>query len=258
MNRFIMIFKLLRFVGIADYVRLILWRLGIETTIEVKKPFLTPVKVRFNIVWRFMEKGQWESPQISTILKKIRRGDTIVDIGAWLGMYTLLFSQLVGPSGNIIAFEPDPKARKTLKENLDLNRISNVKVEALAVSDVGKCVTLLSRKWGNSVSSISRYNSDDKNLLKENVTSTSLDAYLSNSRIDGVKVDAEGAELLVMKGSTDILRNQKPWFLVEYEGQYVPEKDRDTIGEQVLSYFAKFTVLDREPNGRTIIFGEQL
>jgi FkbM family methyltransferase len=61
-------------------------------------------------------------------------GDTVYDVGANVGIHTLLFSRLVGPKGKVYAFEPFPQNLDRLRANLDLNKIENVEVIASAVS----------------------------------------------------------------------------------------------------------------------------
>src|SRR5919108_6579842 len=60
-------------------------------------------------------------------------GDTVVDIGAHIGLYSLIAAKRVGPSGKVIAIEPDPENFKILKKNLLLNQLSNVEPLECAV-----------------------------------------------------------------------------------------------------------------------------
>src|SRR4029079_6403356 len=61
-------------------------------------------------------------PAEMTFIKRyLRPGDAFIDAGANVGIYTLFAAQLVGPSGSVIAFEPDPGAADRLRENVDRN-----------------------------------------------------------------------------------------------------------------------------------------
>ncbi len=77
-----------------------------------------------------------ENQDYFNVLKQnIHTGDTVVDIGANIGYYTLLMSNLVGNGGKVFAFEPEPKNFEILQKNLELNQIKNVIVEQKAVSE---------------------------------------------------------------------------------------------------------------------------
>jgi FkbM family methyltransferase len=64
----------------------------------------------------------------------VRPGDTVFDIGAHIGFYTLLLARLVGPAGKVLAFEPDPANFALLQQNVVLNRYANVALYNLALS----------------------------------------------------------------------------------------------------------------------------
>jgi len=77
------------------------------------------------------------SPEITDVLKKnVKKGDTVVDIGAHIGYFTIILSDLVGNDGKVIAFEPNPITFSILKKNIETNSLSNVILENLAISDI--------------------------------------------------------------------------------------------------------------------------
>lgn len=65
----------------------------------------------------------------------LRPGDNVIDAGANIGLYTMFFADLVGPGGKVLAFEPDEICAARLRENLALNKLTNVAVKEAAVSD---------------------------------------------------------------------------------------------------------------------------
>jgi FkbM family methyltransferase len=67
---------------------------------------------------------------------------TVLDVGAHNGFYTLLASKRVGPTGQVIAFEPSPRERQRLLSNLWINGCSNVIVEPVALADEDSVATL--------------------------------------------------------------------------------------------------------------------
>ena len=78
----------------------------------------------------------YEPFETSLLTAEVRPGMTIVDIGANIGYYTLLFSKLTGESGCVYAFEPEPKNFALLQQNLSRNNRTNVVAFNLAASDL--------------------------------------------------------------------------------------------------------------------------
>jgi FkbM family methyltransferase len=77
----------------------------------------------------------WEQPIIRRLAGALRPGDVFVDLGAYVGPFTLLASRIVGPEGRVVAFEPDPASRELLERNLAANGAANVTVVPYAVGD---------------------------------------------------------------------------------------------------------------------------
>src|SRR5512138_2867115 len=72
--------------------------------------------------------GTYEPEETEAVLRSVKSGMVVVDIGANIGYYTLLFARLVGPQGRVIAFEPDPATFALLKKNVDSNQHRNVEL----------------------------------------------------------------------------------------------------------------------------------
>src|SRR5215469_1379591 len=85
--------------------------------------------------YRCFAYGSWEPELIELVSKTVKSGFNVVDVGAHIGYYSLLFSRLVGPTGHVIAFEPVPKNFEFLSENLELNTCTNVEPINRAVLD---------------------------------------------------------------------------------------------------------------------------
>jgi len=80
--------------------------------------------------------GNFESKKQKLFADYISAGSVVFDIGANVGFYTLLASELVGPKGLVVSFEPAPRNIKFLKEHITINNISNVVVIEGAVADI--------------------------------------------------------------------------------------------------------------------------
>ena len=84
----------------------------------------------------------FEADILQVFVGLIRPGSVILDIGANVGLYSLLGSELVGPEGRILAFEPEPNTHAVLLKNLSANRIKNVTALPMALSDRNGMVEL--------------------------------------------------------------------------------------------------------------------
>jgi FkbM family methyltransferase len=140
---------------------------------------------------------------------KPRVAEIVVDIGAWIGRYTLTSSNYVGPSGKVISIEAHPGNFQILKKNLILNKRQNVIPLNIAVSNYEGRIKLYmasSSGWHSINPRVARYGKYIEvpcktldNVLKE----------LSISKVDWIKIDVEGAELMVLEGSQETLAQNK-------------------------------------------------
>ncbi len=126
--------------------------------------------------------------------KNIKEGDIIIDIGANVGFYTLLFSKWVGEKGMVYAFEPEKTNFKILKHNVETNRCSNVVCFNLATSDIKEYKELfISDKLGE-------HSFASKTRTIQICKTDTIDNLFRNKRIDFIKMDIEGWEYFALKG----------------------------------------------------------
>ncbi len=161
--------------------------------------------------------GIYEEFETSIVKNEVHLGDIVIDIGANIGYYTLIFAKLVGEKGKVFAFEPDPTNFQLLKKNVEINGFKNVVLEQKALSDTqGKMMLSLNNE--NTAGHHLDFKHDDTiNSIEVDVLS--LDEYFSNKNIDinFIKMDVEGAESNVIQGMTNILKNSKNLkMIVEY------------------------------------------
>lgn len=153
-----------------------------------------------------------ELAQIRLFLEQIKPGAFVLDVGGHTGQYAVLFGALVGPTGRVITFEPDPHARTVLARNLELNNLTTrVEIEPIALSDSTGEITLWSR-GGDSMSSFARTglgsNANAPDVVPLKVRTEPLDGYLARRGLpapDAVKLDVEGAEIHVLRGASGVL-----------------------------------------------------
>ena len=204
--------------GLGFLILLAFNRTGFKIVITVQYPTGQKFRVLISDFWKRVERYEWETENIHRLAGLIKKGDVIFDVGAWNGVYTLLFSRLVGENGRVYAFEPDPVAYKVLKENLRLNGVKNVIVVSEALSDKNGFATLMAKEFGGSGSTIIGRADKPKSI---NVMTTTLDYFCLIEEVipNGVKIDVEGAEDLVLKGASEIRGKGRTWFFIETHGK---------------------------------------
>jgi FkbM family methyltransferase len=163
---------------------------------------------------------KWFEPRVREKLRQHSlSGATVLDIGANIGYYTVQMATLVGPGGRVMSFEPQPSMRQELAANLTLNRLSNVTIIPYALSDraetVRFCVPAAGREAMGSLRSNPRFKAD----CEIEVETRRLDDVLESAsclHVDLVKLDAEGAELPIVKGASRLLSGpDKPCVVFE-------------------------------------------
>jgi len=159
--------------------------------------------------------GSYEEFETEIVNREIKKGDVVLDIGANIGYYTLIFASLVGEKGKVYAFEPDPTNFALLKKNVEINGYNNVVLVPKAVSDKSGIVKLYLCEENKGDHRI--YNSGEgRNSIE--VTSVRLDDYFDkNQHIDFIKMDIQGAEGLALQGMQKLLkRNDSVKIITEF------------------------------------------
>ena len=147
-------------------------------------------------------------PQGLALLRgTLQPGDTFVDAGANIGLYSIVASTLVGSAGQVIAVEMMPGTAAQLRTNVALNDATNVRVVRIALSDRdGATVTASSntRKLGQASITPARHGSTRD--LSVAVYTQRLDTLLRGvKRVRLMKMDLEGAEALALAGAYGVL-----------------------------------------------------
>lgn len=159
--------------------------------------------------------GIHEPFETELVEKEIKKGDVVLDIGANIGYYTLIFAKLVGESGKVYAFEPDPDSFALLKKNVEINGYKNVVLIQKAVSNkTGKIRLYLceDNKGDHRI-----YNSHDDRKSIE-IEAIRLDEYFKNynGKIDFIKMDIQGAEGGASQGMFNLLKKNNVKIITEF------------------------------------------
>ncbi len=156
-------------------------------------------------------------------LNLIQEGDMVFDIGANVGYYTILFSHLVGKTGEVHAFEPLPSTFEVLSKEVNKQKkYDNVYLNNTAVSDINGIMNIYLPENDHRQASLTRHKAgswlDAKNIKSYECKVIKLDEYMqamSKQRLDFIKLDVEGAEMLALNGFHDLIRRFLPIIYLE-------------------------------------------
>ncbi len=153
-----------------------------------------------------------EASDLSTLGSLLQPGQTFVDCGANIGLWTLVAASLVGDSGKVIAFEPNPQTHAKLSRNVSSNHWDS-SVQVFNAACAAKAARLpFSCSPEHNISQV-QLQPDEHTILVEALT---LDSILGRQTVHGIKLDIEGYELQALQGAQEILQRSSPWLCVEF------------------------------------------
>jgi len=170
---------------------------------------------------RVLAAGDFEPHIVPLFEQLVSPGMTVIDLGAHLGVYTLLAALGVGPRGRVYAFEPDPRVRALLEENVAANGFNDrVRVVGRAVRDAASRVELY---LGRTPELTSLTRPAEKGVQGIKAEATSLDEFFSSEgwpEVGLIKMDIEGSEKPALEGMKEFCRRQKRLALII---EFIPE-----------------------------------
>lgn len=161
--------------------------------------------------------GKWEEFEAELFEKSIKSGDTVIDIGAHIGYYTLIAAKKVGPKGKVYAFEPLPKNFQLLKRNIEINGYKNVVLINKAVSDKNSKSKLFLSNENNFGDQ--RIYDPKENRKSVSIHTVTLDSFFRNrnKKINVIKMDIQGSETKALTGASEVLiKNKSMRILTEF------------------------------------------
>lgn len=161
--------------------------------------------------------GIYEKFETELVKQEIKKGDVVLDVGANIGYFTLIFAKLVGNNGKVFAFEPDPTNFEILKKNIELNGYKNVELVQKALSDKNQKVALIIDQQNTAGNHLNLESEINENSIQ--IDAITADDYFKKfeQKINFIKIDVEGAETMVLKGMVNTLnKNNILKLMVEY------------------------------------------
>jgi FkbM family methyltransferase len=183
---------------------------------------LTPEGSAAFSVWSYRRyEGKFE---VEFILSVLQPGMTFFDIGANVGLFSLPAVKKL-QKGQVFAFEPSSWTYQRLLQNARLNNLPNLRAVHSALGDTkGEAVLQINAVGKDGLNTLGKPTHEDSDVVAtERVSITTLDEFLNQnsiSHVDVIKIDTEGAELLVFRGATNLLaKPDAP--LILYEGGFL-------------------------------------
>lgn len=166
---------------------------------------------------RLREGSLWE-PHVRDLLTRwIRRGSTVLDVGAHIGTHSIWMASLAGPEGLVYAFEPQRNIYRELVWNLRANDVRNVVPLRFALGDKSAVVHMEPTVAGNEGHTAVGQGGDA-------VEMRTLDSF-GFRNVSFLKVDVEGYEDPVLRGARQLLARDRPFISLEIMGGYKPTED---------------------------------
>jgi len=182
-------------------------------------------KIVFNLIYSKKKYEQYFDNYFST---KIKQGYVVYDIGANVGFYTSIYSQLVGENGKVYAFEPSIVNYQKLQNTTNI--FSNVTLFNFGIGETK--MKLFLSQGEDEIGANSRL-SNDASTFGNWIDIRTLDSFINDIEMpNAIKIDVEGFEIDVLKGASSILKNPKLQLIgielhskiLNEKGIYNPEK----------------------------------
>lgn len=156
-----------------------------------------------------------DAPELPILRRLLHPGETFVDVGANVGVWSLVAAAAIGPSGEVIALEPNPSIHAKLARNLSRNlALARFQPLALGASDKKGSLYFQAEEFAGC-----------SHIVKEPTASTfsiavdRLDDLLDGKPCHAMKVDVEGHELAALQGGESLLKSRRPWLCVEFNNR---------------------------------------
>ena len=192
------------------------------------------------------EYGEYSELELKTILEFINEGDTVFDVGANIGCFSVPFAKKVGSNGKVYAFEPQPFINKLLKKNIQENNLDNVKIiddglgaknQTLKLDDFD--YTTIGNFGGISLSGRNNLNYAQKKTDKKHIVRLrTLNEFIDLQQCNFLKIDVELMELSVLEGAKDFIKKFKPIIWIENHREYPNSLNKQLLKINYIPFWA--------------------
>ncbi len=207
------------------------------------RPIHSNMRVRAaHALYRVATRLHWAEPELNGLAAFVRRGDEVIDVGAALGMYTVPLTDLVGRSGRVSSFEPQPRGLATVWLLRTITGPHRGRVSRVAMGPVaGESTIVVPFLRGFPIFGhghvAGRTDDGQGRQYRTRAPMSTVDTWVAEhgiSRVAFIKVDVEGFEPLVIEGAVATIDRDRPSLLLEIEDRHLARYGRtaaDFVGE---------------------------
>ena len=223
-------------------------RLGNPNFLKISVP-----KYDYKYYCRISSKSDFTPRREEGIIEKFcpKEGDTVIDIGAHIGHYTIISSKRVGPNGKVVAIEAHPDNFKMLVHNIELNKLTNVMaLNSTVYSQQQSKIKLYVPGEGSGFTTYNTINSKrdkiDEKFVEVNAHTLDYLLYLKGiseeKEVNWIKIDVEGAEFEVLKGARNVLsKNKDIAILIEIHNLHGDDGSNSTnLYEPIIKFLSSY------------------
>jgi FkbM family methyltransferase len=185
--------------------------------------------------------GTWEIDFAESLKNTIMPGWVCYDVGAYKGYYAGVMA-LKGAS-EVFVFEPMPVNATMIEHLIELNASLPIRLKKMAVSDTcGKAVFKLMPDDTMGKLEISTFQQEEQELNQLAVQCITLDEMVKNGipEPDFIKIDVEGSEEFVLKGAVELLKNKRPYLMIEIHSPEIGKRCMEILK----NYYSKIIVFE--------------
>jgi FkbM family methyltransferase len=165
-------------------------------------------------------RGDAEAPIQKVVAERLQPGMVFYDLGANIGLFTLLAARLVGAEGRVISFEPDRDAASRLRRNIERNQFANVTVIEAGVWSKSGYVNFVPADSSSPDHGLGRFVVGANDAIGIPKQCLALDDLIGSAPPpDAIKCDVEGAEFEALRGAEKLLRTHRPLIICEMHSE---------------------------------------
>jgi len=173
-------------------------------------------------------RGEAEAQIQKVLAERLRPGMVFYDLGANIGLFTLLAARLVGAKGRVISFEPDGEVASRLRRNIERNRFANVTVIEAGVWSKSGYVDFVPADSSSPDHGLGRFVGGTNGATGTPKQCLAMDDLIGSAPPpDAIKCDVEGAEVQAFRGAEKLLRTHYPWIICEMHSESNEQASRE-------------------------------
>lgn len=230
---------------------------GLANPLQMKVHAVADVHVSASIAAH----GIWEPQETQFLLDTLRPGDVFVDVGANIGYFSLVASALVGPTGSVIAFEPESVNYDLLEANCRLNNCDNIRSFKAALGEENASGTIYLNELNRGDHSLYPAEQGRDSQGIRIVNGSNLISSI-HPRVNFIKIDTQGAECDVVRGLQSLIAASAQDLIMIIEFSPMHLKNAGTSGRALLDLLAGFDwqmyLLDEDAQGLLPMTAEQV